>query len=388
MAEDEDSILSEIYPAPSPRALAESPRLDFKPWHKPRKHYIRIKQWCHEAVNLIHLLQLQEGDELRYFGLPGEDLLDLWVLKGVCEKAKIRLRYIGFDSNRRSATLNLASHRVNSTNFIHPSSTILSDSLNAILSDKTHAFRQTDLNAPYDIVNLDLCDSILNQKLPESYPNMEVVRAICDLQKQRRGHPWILFLTFRVLRHDSDTIAKFFHCILENLEKDPRFGKALKSKLEIDPREITEAIDSEGFDDHRWACCHTLAFAKWLLAYLTGLGCSVSMLNSYTYNVAHGRKDMVSLGFGIIPAKVTGADRSGMTADQSSQSQPIIDEVGLACEMVAKIAEMPDLDIFLRENRSLFEKFVDKKASLLANVGYDALAYKKWATSDDASALS
>ena len=41
---------------------------------------------------------MQQGDILRYLGLPGEDLLDIRSLRGVCEPGGIWVKYLGFDS--------------------------------------------------------------------------------------------------------------------------------------------------------------------------------------------------------------------------------------------------------------------------------------------------
>lgn len=379
---DEENELEGIYQGKLLLALPAKPRADFKPWHKPRKHYLRLRQWCLEAQKLIKSLALKEGDQLRYFGLPGEDLLDLWVLKGICESANIKLRYIGFDSSRRSASVNLATHRVNSNRFIHPASLILGDSLQAILRKSSPAFRHADDNAPYDIINLDLCDSIVNQSLPDSYPNLEVVRALCDIQCQRRGQPWILFLTTRVLREGlkDEALRKMFHFIIENINSGEKFSTSLEGHLGIKAQSVIDAKNPDDFDNEKWMECHTLAFAKWLLAYLVNLGCGVSLLDSYVYNVQFSGKDMVSLGFMIEPAPVSGVDHSGMTVGIDHGSS-VPKEEKLACDILEKIAGIKDVDLLLAGDQDLLTKFIEKKASLLAGVGYDPEAYRVWALS-------
>ena len=89
---------------------------EFFPWHKPRKHYLRIHQWCAEVRKLITRNRYQEGDIVRYLGFPGEDFLDIRVLNGVCERANIRIKYLGFDSTAsyagREFEFNLSKHEV------------------------------------------------------------------------------------------------------------------------------------------------------------------------------------------------------------------------------------------------------------------------------------
>ncbi|WP_035613563.1 hypothetical protein [Haloferula sp. BvORR071] len=381
MPDDEEDVMKRIFQGKISISLPEKPLTDFKPWHRPRKHYLRLKQWCHEAAKLIDSLGLKDGDELRYLGLPGEDLLDLWVLRGVCERAKVRLRYLGFDSSRRSASINLATHKVNSNDFIHPSSLILGDSLQSLLKEGSLGLSRADANAPYDIINLDLCDSVVDQAVPESYPNLEVVRALCDLQRQRRGRPWLLFLTTRVLKDgiSEDALKRMFSCIIENIKSAADFPETLEKQLGISPGTIENATSVEEFDDEKWMGCHTLAFAKWLLIYLVKMQCSVRLLDSYVYNVVKTRKDMVSLGFLIEPVRLAGSDPSGMTVGLLPGTVQAIDEAALACAMVSQVSRMSDLDGMMEMEPEIFASFIEKKAKLLETVGYDPDAFRAWA---------
>jgi hypothetical protein len=68
----------------------------FRPWHWPRKQFIRNDQWCHFTKLLIDEIQISDGS-LTYFGLPGADLLDLRCFStSVCEPKSLKLRFMGF----------------------------------------------------------------------------------------------------------------------------------------------------------------------------------------------------------------------------------------------------------------------------------------------------
>src|SRR4051812_44403255 len=88
-----DDIVDEIYEHVEPTLAGEVAR-EFKPWHKPRKHFLRVYQWCSEIRGLIRELDYKEGDTVRYLGLPGEDFLDIRTLAGVCDRAKVKLKYL------------------------------------------------------------------------------------------------------------------------------------------------------------------------------------------------------------------------------------------------------------------------------------------------------
>ena len=75
-AAKEDELLQGIYQDIQPSLEGVEAR-EFKPWHKPRKQYIRLRQWCAIVRWLIRKVGMQQGDSLRYLGLPGEDLLDI-----------------------------------------------------------------------------------------------------------------------------------------------------------------------------------------------------------------------------------------------------------------------------------------------------------------------
>lgn len=124
----DDDLLKDIYQGEM-KPILEPIRTDFKPWHKPRKHYVRLKQWCHETRKLLKQFESDQNEELRYFGMPGEDLLDIRVLKEVCAKSNVKLRYLGFDCSLASSNLNLSRHEVNSDEFIHQSSLVIKDQL-------------------------------------------------------------------------------------------------------------------------------------------------------------------------------------------------------------------------------------------------------------------
>jgi hypothetical protein len=85
------------YEAPKPK------KKEFLPWHKPRKQYVRRYQWCEQIKKLFAPVPTDDvastGETtLRYFGLPGIDLLDLrYFHDQVCEPSQLRMRFLGFN---------------------------------------------------------------------------------------------------------------------------------------------------------------------------------------------------------------------------------------------------------------------------------------------------
>jgi hypothetical protein len=386
--DNEDQILDEVYQGDIAPALVPRSRTKFKPWHKPRKHYVRINQWCHETRRLLKILNVGEGGELRYLGFPGEDLLDVRVLKGVCERSKVMLRYLGFDSSMSSPELNLSRHEVNSGQYIQSASVVIADRLEEIAAQNTVAFQYASRHAPFDVINLDLCDSVTNLAENGVIPNLEAIRALCDLQIARRGQqPWLFFLTTRAVRDDLDpkTKQRLFEQLLKNINQSVDFAGALQGTLGLDNGLIQAELAKDGtLNADGWVRTYVLAVSKWLLHYMMDHDYSVSveMLPSYLYSVHAKRRDMASLAFILHPAVSPRQDETGLTKGRAAVAGKVLDEAELASQMVSRVAEMEDLDEKLANDRDLRERTFTKSAALLARLGYDMTSYRTFANAD------
>ena len=71
----------------------------YKPWHRPRKQFVRREQWSALLRRLYD--EREPGDAVRYLGLPGTDLIDLrYLYEEVCRANERPLRFLGFNSDR------------------------------------------------------------------------------------------------------------------------------------------------------------------------------------------------------------------------------------------------------------------------------------------------
>ncbi len=380
-----DEITQGIYQGEIRPSLESRARTQFKPWHKPRKHFLRLNQWCHETRKLLKQIKTDEGGELRYFGLPGEDLLDIRVLKGVCDRAKIKLRYLGFDSSLTSTQLNLSRHEVNSGEYIHPSSVVIADRLEKLGATDTIACQYVEKHAPFDVINLDLCDSVTALSKDGVIPNLEAIRTLCDIQIKRRGQPWLFFLTTRAIREelDSKTTERLFEQLFRNT-KDNEFSSSLNDKLGLSEVAIRTLCDAtQKLNNESWLRAYVLALGKWLLHYMMANKHTVmvQMLPSYTYSVKRGTKDMASLAFYLNPNSEERNDDTGLTQPRaikvSTQS-----EVELARRIIDQVAALEDLDGKIQSDAELKKSMFKKCAALLSTLRYDLTAYEKFAFAD------
>src|SRR5215212_3754207 len=97
-----DAEIEAIY-GPDATVAAEGPaslpriKRTFMAWHHPVKQIVRARQWAKLTGKLL-AERRQRLEVLRYFTLPGPDLLDVRVLTEVCSPLEIPIHYFGFNA--------------------------------------------------------------------------------------------------------------------------------------------------------------------------------------------------------------------------------------------------------------------------------------------------
>jgi len=385
--EEQDELLEGVYQEIKP-ALPEEPAREFKPWHKPRKHYIRIKQWCAEVRRLIKMNNLGEGDVLRYLGFPGEDFLDVRTLHGVCAPAKIWIRYLGFDSTASVSgaefAFNLSRHEVFQLGYINAHSRVLKARIEQVAHEKSVAYKFTSEFRDFDVINIDLCDAVTATSAEERNLYFEALMTLARLQVKGRTKPWILFLTTRVIRDqiDGGTKRKLFSCVVQNINQHEDFKARIRDSLALEDSAITREIENEEALGHSSLVqVFGLSLGKWLLQAMMGgvPKLAVRLLKSYSYRVQFDEPDMLSLAFRFEPIIGLPVDQSGLTPPALEEASPP-SERQLALDLIQAILGIEDIDRMLADDDVLFQQWTQKCGTLLATVRYDAAAYTEWAT--------
>lgn len=111
---NDDEIVNRIARRP---VAEESPRRPFEPWHRPRKQWIRRYQWHDSLLEMMRETHFPaDARIMRYLSLPGEDLLDVRVLREACVEAGVDMRFTGMVSvgpgSARDTRLNIAESEV------------------------------------------------------------------------------------------------------------------------------------------------------------------------------------------------------------------------------------------------------------------------------------
>lgn len=387
-----DDFVKGIAPTTAPKNLLPS-KHDFKPWHKPRKHWIRINQWCAETINLIKQLKNRDNKVLTYLSLPGPDMLDIRAIHDECFRLGYKVKYLGFNDpavevDNEQTELNISRNELANLPGIHPDSLIVPDRFEAIAStDKVAVvFQHLENFGSFDVVNLDLCNSVAaHVPLEHQETYFSAIAALIEHQSNNRTDPWLLFVTTRV---DYETVNPkalkgLLGCVKANVQQHPKFCEALKTVLGLDAATINNAANGDiKLKSKELYHAFTLAFGKWLLRFLASSPpiWTLDMLNSWAYHVNHENTspDMLSLAFKCMPAVKPKTDHFKLGYNpHMGKDQATISERDAAIRLIPIVKDVKNIDTRLKNDASELRATVEGAATLMEFARYDRNAYIK-----------
>lgn len=385
MSDSTDSILNEVLDKKLPQHSLR-PRRGFEPWHKPRKQYIRRHQWLAETVKICNTLKFKDDRPLKYLSLPGEDLLDVRVIRECCDSSGISLKYLGLNDSYSSDVpdtwLHLAWNEVNSLAKIDRNSVVIKDRFELIADRKSQAYRYIEQYGPFDVVNLDLCNSISAQGKNNAPNYYSALKVLADYQIKNRTEPWLLLVTTRVTDSQvpSADMEKLVDCVRNNARQYDRFRKHL---IQLVPRAsdliTTKHFETKKLSQKDFLTTFSIGLGKWLLALMSSSvpTWGVAMQPSYAYRVGGADPDMASFAFLLEPFIRGPIDSSGL-----SRAAPLkeidFDEEACALGILSKVSAIRDLDALVHSKPSLRKKLEDESEELLIAAGYESTEYRRW----------
>lgn len=356
----------------------------FLPWHRPRKQFVRHRQWCEQIKRMLSDAPLADGT-LKYLGLPGVDLLDLRHFHAeICEASNINLRFLGFNSSARPNThahteLNISLDEVSRLPRVDPRSDVIGDNFALVAQDNSIASRKARELGPFDVINLDLCDGFGAQapgELNNSY--YDAVNSLFALQSRSKS-PWLLFLTTRADRESIDpgVLQVLLSKYIDNLANCQSFLDASREKFAI---ETEAALRAAVETPDGLLSVFLTGLCKWFLglALANQPPSSVELRSVIGYRVEADaeHEDLISLALRFTPTFVPAGDPLGLANPPADPP----DECALSARALKRVAQRLDADKILEEDANLNQDMVDTTASLLAMARYDAVAYKAWAS--------
>jgi len=363
-------------------------KTSFAPWHHPVKQIVREYQWVDLVKKLIDE-DRSEGDRgtLKYFTLPGADLLDVRLLASALESTGTKIEYFGCDSGYtdesgethgdETGSYLSAESALRQAGRITDEAVVLGDRLEDIALKGSHAAEQLRQKDVFDVVNIDACDHLGYKPVGRSTSIFDAVEKLLAHQLKAEKS-WLLFVTTRAnTALLGETATKLQGAIHKNLEMH---GSAFATPLAdcIGGSEPTIATDMNG----HWANqsldflkLFSVGMGKYLLQYFhaqQNLPAKVELVSTFAYKVSSDSPDMLSLAFRITP--------KGLVVQQATAGGaaaiPAV-ELSHAVSVVARAKKIWDLDEGIKD-AAVLKECVDSTEKLLSSANYDIGAWRTW----------
>lgn len=349
------------------------PKRLFQPWHKPRKQYIRDVLWCSEIKSVLES-KPDNNRVLRYFGLPGADFLDIRYFHSVLEPDISSFEFLGLN---KSATTdaNISYQEVlNLPKIDKTRALIFKDDLTDLARSDSLVARNLMNAGPFDVINLDLCDSFGATPPGIDRSIYSAIATILGLQK-RWPTPWLILLTTRIEPNgvDPEVLKILDSLIAANMTDCESFRNQFNSKI---MPEFNKIGDTQGIDFFN---CTSIGFAKWFAKFAFDMECVFSLRGAAKYSVHKPNgPDMMSFAFRFDPTFDAVTDTSGLALDRSTTKSE--------CRMVKgvpyKIKSAVDVDDLLQGDADIFAKSALATKNLLKDARYDLTQYDDFCQSN------
>lgn len=352
----------------------------FKPWHNPRKQLVRKEQWIYFIRKHIGNM-LADRKVIRYFSLPGDDLLDIRVLHDeVCVPEKIKLNFLGFNDHssdaKREQDANLSLAEVRSMPFIDRNSLYYHNNILQVGRFKSLAYTRMKDGGDYDIINLDFCDSMTSIDPATGDENhYQLLKNIISIQRSR-DEPWLLFITTRIgVKHVHESTLKILlECYKDNLN-DEVFKAESKAKYGISNEvELIASLDNP----EKFSKIICTSLCKWLLKHTLSFKpqTTVKVLDAMEYKVFPEAQsaDMISFALYLKPHPDRLGDHAGLAPGKLISEE--FKEPEISFRYINKFFKTTNCDTWLEGNPERKEVAIQESMSLLESARYDVSQYR------------
>ncbi len=394
------------------------PLTDFKPWHRVRKQFIREHQWNYHVTNVAKrylrgALQTEEGQwsiesevieesireqevpedirverPLKCLVIPGDDLLDLRLLWKALEGLKCWIKFLGFNSSMRADRYREQVHSslndVFTKSRVFLESQVIPDEFQAIASNTSQAYKLFCDYGPYNVVNLDICDTLLPHGDEEKTRNYyTALHQLITYQLREQTKPWLLFLTTQVDHLTASQVGmnKLGGPTRRNCDTHAEFAERMGGLV---PKAAftggQHAFDISVLKPENLEQVFGVILGKYFMELLSNATprWTVHMLSAYRYTVEpQAGIPLLSLAFVFNPQHSPPIDKVGMS-NLKPKTGPQPSELEVALKLISVAQKIQDVDRRLREDQALWEATKASSADLLESAGYDREAYLKW----------
>jgi hypothetical protein len=367
---------------------APATRTTFEPWHHPVKQIVRDYQWVDHVKRLLnHHRPENDRHQLRYFTLPGADLLDVRMLAESLAPMGTTIDYFGFNSGYESngtegvdgtGTYLLTESSLRQAGRISAGAVILRDKLEDIALAGSNAAERLRQQGVFDVINIDACSHL---GIKPTGRNASVFDALEKLlaHQLNASCPWLLFVTTRAdAAQLGEPAEKMRSAIMSNLDThQDGFAEALVGCIGGSVPTITADMancwSTQGVDLLKLFC---LGLGKHLLQWFHAQlnhPAAVELVSGFAYKVSGDQPNMLALAFRISPRGV---------AIQSPSAGGVIKlpdiELSDAVAIASKAAKIWDLDVAIADDDQVRAQAVSGTERLLASANYDIPKWREW----------
>lgn len=387
-------------------------RKEFAPWHKPRKQYVRRSQLLGSARDVWESKPEHDRETFSYLGLPGADFLDLRVLlhdanwwsgdrvevaHGEASDAHMdglprvgpNLRVVSLDDSSGAPgrpiekdDANVSQAQFKRHERIRDESEFLRDNFRDLGRLNSMAYKKVQELGPFDLVNLDLCESLLSDSPQHKYPNYYGALSNLFSLQTRVNSSWRLLITTRVDKDavDPDILNDMVRVLDDNRASVENFELEFKNGVGVPIERWANSADLP-FQD---GLC--VALLKWIVMTGNSAGFKVKVTGALSYSVRDSegdiveepRYDLVSFSISFIrrndPVDMN-ISSAGLPGGPDRQPGS---EVHQAIPIVKRIARMSNVDTILREDEEMRNVCIRESAELLSQCGYSEGKYLEW----------
>lgn len=355
-------------------------RDQFKPWHKPRKQYVRSVLWRNELEWLLGNKKNTDRS-LKYIGLPGEDLLDLRYFYEQFSSSFSTLRFLGFDTalSRESSGISVSLQEIKSLDKVDSSnSDIRADNFSKLSQENSVATLAARDFGPVDVVNADLCGNFGNDTPDVAADSLySAFRTIFSIQN-RRADPWCILLTTRIDRSSIDPVseARMVEIVIDNLENCEGFSNSYLKFVDN-----SGAVDTSGMSSSVYFNVMSIGYSKWFARFALKIksAMTISGVAKYKVDPSSDACDMLSVVYRFEPTYSGVNDPSGLAANADQNLGP--SECKIVKGFPYAISHASDVDEMFNEDLVLRDEMIATSADLLVQARYDRDAYVTWCKS-------
>lgn len=353
-----------------------SEKKQFLPWHKPRKQWIRHKQWWNQIEEHI-VRKLKPGiDTIKYFGLPGNDLLDIRFFQQKLPSLQKKICLFGLintETGWSSAQTQLS--KIMDLDGVDKSSKVEQLNFDYLENTSSIAFDKLNEFGCFDVVNLDFCENVI----PNATENrLKALHNFMEYQFQKISEGWVLFITTRSSKDTTNSALyeELVACIDENLSEEIYFQEFIKAFSNILLN--NNLVVRSDLENQKHINMLVVGLMSWLIKTAHNRYFKVKLSNVVRYDITgENTNDMMSMCFVFT-----------RVMNFPNASPPLPTKVEQAKNPLNKLANIKNLDdIMIEGGVEYYAQFVKEQIDLLKEAGYHTDDYLNQICTNDLEKL-